>query len=113
MPLQQRYQRFAQIHHTRLRTYSSSLNNFLFRRQLVNSPLCECGDIEDMEHYILHCPRYNQFQQEMFDTVIRHFGTVSLELLLNGEVSAAYHDNVEVFSAVHDFIVRSRRFQPD
>ena len=58
--------RLDQILHTRLRTECSSLNQHLFRRNLVQNPYCLCGEIEDNKHFLLTCPRYNQMRAEMF-----------------------------------------------
>ena len=43
--------RKTQILHTRLRTGCSSLNLDLF----TDSPLCNCGSIENAQHYFFHC----------------------------------------------------------
>ena len=58
--------RLDQILHTRFRTECSSLNQHLFRRNLVQNPYCLCGEIEDNKHFLLTCPRYNQMRAEMF-----------------------------------------------
>ena len=43
--------RKAQVLHTRLRTNCSSLNLDLFLRNISDSPLCQCGSIENAQHY--------------------------------------------------------------
>ena len=48
--------RSAQILHTRLRLGCSSLNFDLHRRSIVDSPLCRCGSVETVDHFLLHCP---------------------------------------------------------
>ena len=40
--------RSAQILHTRLRTNCSSLNFYLFTKNVIDSPLCGCGSIENV-----------------------------------------------------------------
>ena len=57
--------RLDQISHTRLRTECSSLNQHLFRRNLVQNPYCLCGEIEDNKHFLLTCPRHTQMRAEM------------------------------------------------
>ena len=52
-------ERLLQILHTRLRTECCSLNEHLFRRNLVQSPNCICGEIESNSHFLLSCARYN------------------------------------------------------
>ena len=48
-----------QILHTRLRLSCSSLNHDLHRRSLIDSPLCSCGHIETVSHYLLSCTNYS------------------------------------------------------
>ena len=43
--------RKLQILHTRLRTKCSSLNYDLFIKNIVDSPLCRCGKVENAEHF--------------------------------------------------------------
>lgn len=45
--------RFLNIIHTRLR-HNCALNNDLFRCNIINSPLCSCGKLEDTYHYFFH-----------------------------------------------------------
>ena len=49
-------ERKIQIIHARLRNRCSSLNQHLFLKNLVQSPLCRCGSIESTEHYFLKYP---------------------------------------------------------
>jgi hypothetical protein len=44
----------------RLRTVYCSLNQYLYRFGHVESPTYECGNgaIENVEHFLLHCPQY-------------------------------------------------------
>ena len=39
-----------------LRLGCSSLNHDLYRKNIIHSPLCTCGQIETQAHYLLHCP---------------------------------------------------------
>jgi hypothetical protein len=43
--------RLGQIVYTRLRMNSSSLNEHLFIRNLVDSPNCACGQVESTSHF--------------------------------------------------------------
>ena len=45
--------RKAHILHTRLSTHCSSLNQHLFSKNIVESPLCVCRSLEDTNHF--HC----------------------------------------------------------
>ena len=56
------------ILHTRLRTGCSSVNNDLFPKNTMDSPLCACmsGDIENAERYFLKCRRYDEYRLELY-----------------------------------------------
>ena len=44
-------ERKLQVIHTQIRNNCSSLNNHLFLKNIVDSPLCTCGGIESSEHF--------------------------------------------------------------
>lgn len=48
--------RLGQIYHTRPRLGCCSLHQDLYRKHIVPSPLCTCGQIENTIHYFLECP---------------------------------------------------------
>ena len=50
---------------TRLR-HNCVLNNDLFRCNLISSPLCTCGKVEDTYHYFFVCPKYANARNEFF-----------------------------------------------
>ena len=53
------------------RTECSSLNFYLHQRNLVHSPNCVCGAIENNKPYLLDCHRYVNARDEMLNIVIR------------------------------------------
>ncbi len=103
--------RLGQIYHTRLRTESSGLNQHLYNKNIVDSPLCACGEIEDNEHFLFTCPRFNLIRHDMFDCVSRCYGNVTTQLLIDGNDTLPVAVNEEAFDAVHRYILRSKRFQ--
>ena len=52
----------GQIWHTRLRINSSSLNEHLFIRNLVDSPNCACGKVESTSHFLIWCKKYTDLR---------------------------------------------------
>ena len=52
-------ERRVQILHTRLRTKCSSLNYYIFTKNLTDSPLCRSGSVEKTQHYHLQCHLYH------------------------------------------------------
>lgn len=101
--------RLSQILHTRLRTECSSLNYYLNRRNLVPSPLCVCGVVENNHHFLLICPRYSAIRDDMINTVIR-YSNVTLDVLLFGNETLSIEDNENIFKAVHTYIIKTKRF---
>ena len=55
---------------TRIRCISSNLNSDLFRVNLTNSPLCQCGNyLEDSYHFFLECRMYHPQRLKLFQTL--------------------------------------------
>ena len=106
-------ERLCQTLHTRLRTECSFLNQHLFRRNLVPSPNCICGEIESNTHFLFHCSRYNEIRQEMLTSIqqrIPHI-PVTTQLLLSGDDDRLpTSDNSLIFSEVQKYIRKTKRF---
>ena len=96
--------------HTRLSTECSSLNFYLHRRNLVPSPNCVCGAIENNKHYHLDCHRYVDTRDEMLNIVLG-YTNVTADILLfgNTDLPVQIHVNEEIFKAVHAYIRKTRR----
>ncbi len=109
--------RKAQVLHTRLRTNCSSLNHDLYQKNIVDSPMCRCGSVENRQHFFLNCPFYHNIRQDLFQTITQ-IPDVNIQLLLNGSLdlllfgssSLSYEINTDIFQAVHIYILRSKRF---
>jgi len=78
---------------TRLRVGMSKLNAHTFIIQKSDSPHCQCGhQLENVRHYFLHCPLYNQLRNLLFDSITQiinqNFATKpdeeKLSILLHG-----------------------------
>lgn len=107
--------RLDQILHTRLRTECSSLNQHLFKRNLVESPNCVCGEVESNEHFLLACPRYNLTRESMLSTIRNHttlFANISTNVLLFGGRELSIQTNTIIFKAVQEYIKKTKRFAP-
>ena len=70
----------------RLRSGHAGVAQHLFRFQLVQSPLCTCGELETISHYVLLCPVYNiqrnNLKRNLLNEGIKD--PLSLKLLLGG-----------------------------
>ena len=97
------------ILHARLRMHCSSLNEHLFSKNIVDSPMCQCGEIEDSFHYFFHCPLFNDKRAILFDN-LSLFQPITLQLLLFGIKDELYDTNSTIFKHVQLFIRDTHRF---
>ncbi|MCU7801465.1 MAG: hypothetical protein KZQ70_15375, partial [gamma proteobacterium symbiont of Lucinoma myriamae] len=102
--------RLGQIYHARLRTNCSSLHQHLFAKNIVDSPLCACGAVEDTHHFLLLCNRFDNLRQELFD-IVSTICRPTLDVLLFGKQECSLVQNRLIFLAVHDFVLKTKRFQ--
>jgi ribonuclease HI len=86
----------------RLRTGHCSLNQFLHRFGFEDSPMCECGNdvIENVQHYLLHCPRYEIQRATLMKEV--GIGGMWIEKLLGYP---------EMIQSTMQFVKATRRFK--
>ena len=94
--------RKEQILHTRLRTNCSVLNYDLYLKNIIDSPLCRCNNIETVKHFFLDCPIYNNQRITLVQTVSR-LCTVTLDTLLYGNSTLSQQTNNGIFEAVQHF----------
>ena len=59
----------GQILHSRLRMQCSSLNQHVYRKNIVDSPNCICGLTESTTYYLFHCPRYTAQRQMHINSI--------------------------------------------
>ena len=102
--------RLGQIYHARLRTNCSSLNQHLFSKNIIDSPLCACGAVEDTTHFLFRCHRFNNLRQELFVTITSICQPTS-NILLYGAEYLTYTENKQIFLAVQEFLIKSKRFE--
>ena len=99
--------REGQIYHTRLRLECSSLNQQLFLKNIIDSPLCLCGLTETASHFLLSCVNYHNLRLRYFPNLPQ---PLSLSILLNGIPDAPINVNEKIFKQVQQFILASKRF---
>lgn len=96
---------------TRLR-HNCVLNNDLFRCNLISSPLCTCGKVEDTYHYFFVCPKYVNARNEFLNKFLQFdkIHILDTHVLLWGVESLSAAENERLFSFVQTFIKHSGRF---
>ena len=102
--------RREQVLHTRLRTGCSALNADLYAKNIIESSLCRCGDVETAAHFFLTCPNYSSLRAELLSSISR-YSTPNINLILFGDTSLAFEINIAIFRSVHKFILNSKRFE--
>lgn len=99
--------RLAQIYHTRLRLQCSSLKAHLYDKNLTDDPFCTCGYIEDNFHFLFACEKYTYLRDQYIWTLNYDLNT---DYLLWGNPDLTEQQNEEIVFAVHEFIIKSKRF---
>lgn len=86
--------RFFNIIHTRLR-HNCVLNSDLFRCNIINSPLCSCGKLEDTYHYFFTCNKYKEARNVMLNEIfnIVNLNIVNTHVLLWGDNAISVSEN--------------------
>lgn len=101
--------RLGQVLHTRLRLGSSSLNEHLYVRNLVDSPNCTCGQVETSSHFLLNCTKYDTIREELILSIPFSI-PIDSHLLLFGSNLLNTIQNKEIFLKVQKFILKRKRF---
>ena len=96
--------------YTRIRNKCSSLNHDLFRKSIVHSPLCACGEIETSEHFFHNFSNHVNIRNILFNS-LSNIGNIDIDALLFGKDDLTYQENERIFLEVHRYIKNSKRFQ--
>ena len=102
--------RLGLIYHARLRPNCSSLNQHLFSKNIIDSPTCACGAVEDTYHYLFVCNHLSNLRQELLNTVSM-ICQRTLNVLLFGNDELSMQQNSNIFLAVQNFVLKTKRFQ--
>ncbi len=109
------------ILHTKLRLGCSDLN---YDKNLIgvsDTDLCQCGEVETAEHYLLQCGRNLVAKVIMLDSItdlLQAKGMaqnviddmLGVNLLLKGSSRLSDAENIQIFQLVHIFVSDSKRF---
>ena len=96
--------------HCKLRNNCSDLYYDLYYNHLHDSPICDClEDIENAEHFIFKCSRYNISRLILFNRT-RAFHPLKVNAVLYGNQNLHDDDNRLLLDAVQAFIQDIKRF---
>ena len=100
--------RKEKVKHCRLRLPISDLNYDLFRRHLLEDPICSWGyTAETSEHFLLHCPLYNSIKNKTINKL--DVNEININTLLFGNDQLHLETNKKIFAIVHDFLRQTDR----
>ena len=92
--------RLTQILHARLRMRSSSLNEHLYIKNIIDSPNCFCGEIESTHHYLFKCPKYTRQRNSLFRNLFQLLNIQpSEDLLLFGSPDLDINSNISFYDS--------------
>ena len=95
--------------HCRLRLAIRDLNYDLFRRHLLEDPICSCGyTAETSEHFPLHCPLYNSVRNKTINKLDENERNINT--LLFGNDKLHLETNKKIFAIVYDFLRQTDRY---
>ena len=102
--------RLGQIYHARLRTACSPLRQHLHSKNIVDSPYCTSCDIEDTHHFLFVCHQFTDLRRDLVNSV-SDICQPNLNVLLCGDISLTFDQNKQIFEAVQELIIKSKRFE--
>jgi len=88
----------------------SSLNKHLYDKNIVDSPDCQCGRVEDNYHFFFTCPAYNRIRTSLLNSVAQYCEP-TLDIFLFGSYYLDTNSNIAIVDAVHLFIKDFMSFQ--
>ena len=96
--------------HARIRNNCSNLNNNLFNKHFRDNPFCNwCNETEGGERYFFHCNTYKNERHQFFE-IARDFQPLTINILLYGNEALDNQLNIELFSAVQEYMKNTKGF---
>ena len=104
-------QRWASVHHSRMRMGCSKLNyDLCYKLYVTDDPACQCGaPMENAYHFFLECRNFNLIRRNLLAS-IEPYSECNINVILNGNNDLSKDNNFLIFDAVHKFIINSNRF---
>lgn len=98
---------------SQLRTGYIGLNEYLHKCSFKDCDKCECGAIESVGHFLLHCPLYENARELMRQRLFEICGIAHLDLnlLLDAKYEEDFKDcRSAILSELENFVVGTKRF---
>ena len=102
-------ERWASVHHARLRIGCSKLNAHLCNNlHVIHSSECDCGHpYEDPKHFFLECPLYADLRVKL-DSDVSKISGCNIQTLLYGDNTLSLERNKQIFAAVHEYMKNTK-----
>ena len=71
-------------------------------KNIVDSPFCICGDIEDTHHFLFVCHQFPDLRRDLINSV-SDICQPNLNVLLCGDIPLNFDQNKQIFKAVQEF----------
>ena len=78
-------------------------------KNIIEKPLCNCGEIEYPFHFFFECNQYNRNPRDML-TCISAICYHTLNSVLHGNEDLSEEQNFNIITTVYNFITKSKRF---
>ena len=72
-------------------------------KNIIENPLCNCGEIDDPFHFLFECNQYNPIRRGML-TCVFVMCNPNLNILLHGNEDLSEEPNINIFMAVHNLL---------
>ena len=79
-------------------------------KNILDSPLCSCGMIEDNYHFFFQCPNYSQLRHILLHKTSQ-ICIPSTQNFLHGNKYLTDTSSIRLLNAVIDFILKTKRFE--
>ena len=79
-------------------------------KNIVDSPYCSCGDIEDTHHFSFVCHQFTDLRRDLIN-LVSDICQPNLNVLLCGDKSLTFDQNKQIIKAVQEFMIKSKRFE--
>ena len=89
-----------------------TLNKFRYKIGLWESPLCSCGAIETVDHYICECEVYELDRQTLLTQLFYPTGEqgISAEIVLSLKDEVFKEHRIDLLMMLSDYITSTKRF---
>ena len=96
---------------SRLRIGHVCLREHLFRFRLVDDPYCTCGEVESIDHFLLHCPLYLEIREQLKNEIlmIDPNAAFNIKTILGGNENLVEAKQFKIAKAMTKFLIKTRK----